>query len=96
MGGACNAILLSALNTVTHLMNDGEDVNICFKDLSKTFDAVNHSFVYAKFAIFEVSPLDVGWISEFHLSSSSQSTRHWFTHQLSTASKLDHEIVQET
>lgn len=40
--------LLSTQNTVTRLMDDEEDVGMCFLEVSQAFDVVNHRFLCVK------------------------------------------------
>lgn len=54
--------LLDTLNTVTHLMNDRENVDIYFLDSSKAFDVVYHRFLCAKLTTLKALLLMEGWI----------------------------------
>lgn len=64
-GRSCLTNLLSTLNMITQLMDNGEDVDMCFLDFSKAFDIVNHRIICAKLTALGVSPEVVGWVRSF-------------------------------
>lgn len=43
-------------------MDDEEDIEVCFLNFSKVFEAVNHRFICAQLTTIEMAPLMLGWI----------------------------------
>lgn len=65
--------LLSTQNTVTRLMDDEEDVGMCFLEVSQAFDVVNHRFLCAKLTTRGVPPLMVSWFKSYLADSNLQA-----------------------
>lgn len=62
---SCLDNLLSILNAVFQHVEDGEDVDMCFLDVSKAFYVVNRNFICAKLAAHGISLVMVGSIMSF-------------------------------
>ncbi len=45
---SCLSNLLSFLDGVTKMLEDDDDVDVCFMDLTKAFDLVNHRLLLVK------------------------------------------------
>lgn len=59
-GRSCITYLLSALNIVNWLIDDDEDVDMCFLGFSKFFDVVKDRFLHVKLPALRVFALVVG------------------------------------
>ncbi len=45
---SCLSNLLSFLDEVTKMLEDGDDVDVCFKGIKKAFDQLNHRLLLVK------------------------------------------------
>lgn len=72
---SCLTCWLSTLKTATQLMDDDEDVYICFLDFSRVFHIANHRFLCAKLAnlLLQVHCIKgLGGILDYSLSPSAR------------------------
>ncbi len=57
--------LLSFLDGVTGMLEDGEDVDVCFMDFKKAFDLVNHRLLLVKLRALGFRDDCVEWVRTF-------------------------------
>ncbi len=57
--------LLSAEETVTRWIDEGDTVDIVYLDFAKAFDSVNHRLLLAKLKCYEIAPSVINWIESY-------------------------------
>ncbi len=57
--------LLSAEETVTRWLDEGDTVDIVYLDFAKAFDSVNHHLRLTKLKCNEIAPLVKSWIESY-------------------------------
>ncbi len=62
---SCLSNLLSFLDGVTSMMEEGEDVDVCFMDFKKAFDLVNHRLLLVKLRALGFGGDCIDWVRSF-------------------------------
>ena len=62
---SCQTNLILFLDEITHRLNLGEDVEVCYMDFRKAFDSVNHRLLLMKLHSFRPHPKTIEWIGSF-------------------------------
>ncbi len=53
---------LSAEETVSRWLDEGDTVDIVYLDFAKAFDSVNHRFLLTKLKYYGIAPSVINWI----------------------------------
>ncbi|MGL5754740.1 MAG: RNA-directed DNA polymerase [Paraclostridium sp.] len=64
-GKSCLTNLLSYLDEVSHRLNEGKKIEVCYLDFSKAFDSVNHRLLLHKLESFGITGNLCNWIKDF-------------------------------
>ncbi|MGL5625068.1 RNA-directed DNA polymerase, partial [Cetobacterium sp.] len=64
-GKSCLTNLLSYLDEVSHRLNEGKKIEVCYLDFSKAFDSVNHRLLLHKLKSFGITGSLRNWIKDF-------------------------------
>ena len=62
-GRSCLTNLISFYDLVTHLVDEGKDVDVVYLDFSKAFDTVSYSILLQKLAARGLDGYTFGWVS---------------------------------
>ncbi len=57
--------LLSAEETVTRWLDEGDTVDIVYLDFAKAFDSVNHRLLLTKLKCYGIAPSVINWIESY-------------------------------
>lgn len=69
---SCVTNLLTALDDWTQAVDNGKSVHVCYLDISKAFDRVNHSILLNKLQSYGISGNLLGWLTDYLNDRSAQ------------------------